>query len=136
MVKQGIVLGHVVSSKGIEVDKAKLDLIFSLPPPRTVKEIRSFLGHVGSYKRFFKDFSKIARPLCNLLTKDVPFDFNDKCQTAFKILKKTMTSTPIIQPPNWGLLFEIMYNPIMLWELCWGREWRSFLVSYTMPGRP
>ena len=100
MVKQGIVLGHVISSKGIEVDKAKVDLISSLSPPRTVKEIRSFLGHAGFNKRFIKDFSKIARPLCNLHAKDVPFDFNDKCQTAFEILKKTLTSTPIIQPPN------------------------------------
>jgi hypothetical protein len=108
MVKQGIVLGHVISSKGIEVDKAKVDLISSLPPPQAVKDIRSFLGHAGFYRRFIKDFSKIARPLCNLLAKDVPFDFNDKCQTAFEILKKTLTSTPIIQPPNWGLPFEIM----------------------------
>jgi hypothetical protein len=108
MVKQGIVLGHVISSKGIEVDKAKVDLISSLPPPRTVKDIRSFLGHARFYRRFIKDFSKIARPLCNLLAKDVPFDFNDKCLTAFEILKKTLTSTPIIQPPNWGLPFEIM----------------------------
>jgi hypothetical protein len=108
MVKQGIVLGHVISSRGIEVDKAKVDLISSLPSPRTVKEIRSFLGHARFYRKFIKDFSKIARPLCNLLAKDVLFDFNDKCQIAFEILKKTLTSTPIIQPPNWGLPFEIM----------------------------
>jgi hypothetical protein len=108
MVKQRIVLGHVISSKGIEVDKAKVDLISNLSPPRTVKEIWSFLGHARFYRRFIKDFSKIARPLCNLLAKDVPFDFNDKCQTAFEILKKTLTFTPIIRPPNWGLPFEIM----------------------------
>jgi hypothetical protein len=108
MVKQGIVLGHVISSKGIEVDKAKMDLISSLLPPWTNKEIHSFLGHAALYIRFIKDFSKIARPLCNLLAKDVPFDFNDKCQTTFEIFKKKLTSTPIIQPPNWGLPFEIM----------------------------
>jgi hypothetical protein len=79
MVKQGIVLGHVISSKGIKVDKAKLDLISCLPPLWTVKEIQSFLGHDGFYRRFIKDFSKIVRPLCNLLAKDVPFNFNDKC---------------------------------------------------------
>jgi hypothetical protein len=110
MVKQGIVLGNVISSKGIEVDKAKVDLISSLLPPRTVKEIQLFLGHARLYRRFIKDFNKIARPLCNLLAKDAHFDFNDKCQTVFKILKKTLTYTLIIQPPNWGLPFEIMCN--------------------------
>jgi hypothetical protein len=95
MVKQGIVLGHVISSRGIEVEKAKVDLISSLPPPQIVKEIQSFLGHARFYRRFIKDFSKIARPLYKLLAKDVLFDFNDKCQTTFEILK-TLTSTPII----------------------------------------
>jgi hypothetical protein len=69
MVKQGIVLGHVISHRGIEVDKEKVDLISNLPPPRTVKEVRSFLGHAGFYRRFIQDFSKIARPLCKLLVK-------------------------------------------------------------------
>ena len=78
MVKQGIVLGHVISQKGIEVDKAKINVISILPPPRTVKEIRSFLGHAGFYRRFIKDFSKIARPLCSLLAKDAVFNFNDE----------------------------------------------------------
>ena len=67
MVNQGTVLGHVVSSKGIQVDKAKIDLINKLPPPTSVKGVRSFLGHVGFYCIFIKDFSKIARPLCSLL---------------------------------------------------------------------
>ena len=62
MVKQGIVLGHVISPKGIEVDKAKVDLISNLSPPQTVKEIQSFLGHAGFYISFIKDFSKITRP--------------------------------------------------------------------------
>lgn len=95
MVKQWIGLGHVISHRDIEVDKAKLDLISNLQPPRTMKEIRSFLGHAGFYRRFIKDFSKIARPLCNLLANDAPFEFNDECHTTFEILKKTLTSTPI-----------------------------------------
>ena len=69
MVEQGIVLGHIVFIKGIEVDKSKIDLVRSLPLPTSVREVRSFFGHVGFYKRFIKDFSKIARPLCRLLQK-------------------------------------------------------------------
>lgn len=108
MVKQGIVLGHIISHKGIEVDKAKIDLISNLPPPRTVKEIRSFLGHAGFYRRFIKDFSKIAKPLCSLLAKDAPFVFSDKCLQAFERLKSELTSAPIIRPPDWSVPFEIM----------------------------
>ena len=66
MVREGIVLGHLVSERGIEVDKAKIEVIEQLPPPVNVKGICSFLGHVGFYRRFIKDFSQIARPLMNL----------------------------------------------------------------------
>jgi hypothetical protein len=108
MVKQGIVLGHVISHQGIEVDKAKVDLISILPPPRIVKEICSFLGHAGFYRRFIQDFSKIDRPLCKLLTKETPFIFDEECMKAFGARKKILTSTPVIRPPNWGVPFEIM----------------------------
>ena len=62
MVKKSIILDHIISSEGIEVDKAKVDLIASLPHPTCVKDIRPFLGHIDFYQRFFKDFSKIAKP--------------------------------------------------------------------------
>ena len=63
---------------------------------------------MGFYRRFIKDFSQIARPLKNLLAKDVPFELDDACLKSFEILKKALISTPIIQPPDWPLPFEIM----------------------------
>ncbi|GJR72155.1 reverse transcriptase domain-containing protein [Tanacetum coccineum] len=108
MVKEGIVLGQKVSEAGLEVDKAKIDVISKLPPPTNIKGIRSFLGHAGFYRRFIKDFSKIARPLTKLLEKDTPFEFNDECHNAFKILKENLTCAYVIVSPNWSLPFKLM----------------------------
>ena len=108
MVRNGIVLGHIVSSKGIEVDKSKVELISNLPTPKSVKDIRSFLGHAGFHRRFIKDFSTISRSLSNLLSKDSIFEWTEKCEIAFVKLKSMLTSAPIMQPPDWSLPFEIM----------------------------
>ena len=108
MVTQGIVLGHIVSKKGIKVDKAKVELISNLPTPKCVRDIRSFLGHAGFYKRFIKYFSVIARTLCNFLAKDVPFAWSQACEAAFEKLKTMLVSPPIMRSPNWNLPFEIM----------------------------
>jgi hypothetical protein len=108
MVNEGIVLGHKISKRGIEVDRAKVEAIEKMPCPRDVKGIRSILGHAGFYRRFIKDFSKISKPLTNLLQKNVPFIFDDDCKEAFKFLKKALITTPIVQPPEWNLPFEIM----------------------------
>ena len=108
MVTEGVVLGHRVSGRGIEVDRAKIEAIEKLPYPKDIRGIRSFLGHAGFYRRFIKDFSKISKPLTNLLQKDVPFSFNEDCVESFNILKNALTSAPIIQPPDWNLPFEIM----------------------------
>ena len=83
MIKEGIVLGHWISERGIEVDKANIETIEKVPPPSSVKGIRSFLGHVGFYRRFIKDFSKIAKLLSNLLVHGAPFEFDDQCLKAF-----------------------------------------------------
>jgi hypothetical protein len=72
MVREGIVLGHLVSERGIKIEKAKIEVIEQLPPPVNMKGIRSFLGHAGFYRHFIKDFSHISRPLMNLLAKDAP----------------------------------------------------------------
>ncbi|CAN6542439.1 unnamed protein product [Malus baccata var. baccata] len=108
MVKQGIVLGHIISENGIEVDKSKIDLVRHLPSPTSVREVRSFLGHAGFYRRFIKDFSKVAQPICRLLQKDVMFDFNEECTASFNQIKELLTTTLIIVPPDWSLPFELM----------------------------
>ncbi|GJZ83017.1 reverse transcriptase domain-containing protein [Tanacetum coccineum] len=108
MVKEGIVLGHEVSGVGLEVDKAKINVISKLPPPTNVKSIRSFLGHASFNRRFIKDFSKIALPLTKLIEKDTSFEFNDECHKAFNSLKEKLTCTPVIMSLNWNLPFELM----------------------------
>ncbi|KAK8708681.1 hypothetical protein V6N13_059719 [Hibiscus sabdariffa] len=108
LVTESTVLDHKISSKWIEVDKAKVEVIEKLPPPATVKRIISFLGHVGFYTRFIKDFSKISKPLCNLLQQNQPFVFDENCKSAFEELKKRLISAPIIVPPDWTSPFELM----------------------------
>lgn len=110
MVEEGIVLGHKISKRGIEVDKAKIEVISKLPPPTSVKGVRSFLGHAGFYRRFIKDFSKVVNLLCKLLEKDAKYVFDEKCMETFKLLKQKLTPTPIITAPNWSLPFELMCN--------------------------
>jgi hypothetical protein len=98
MVKQGIVLGHVMSKRDIEVDKAKVETVEQLPPPTDVKSLRSFLGHAKFYRRFIKDFSKITKTLTHLLQKVVALDFDEKCLAAFRTLESALVSAPVIQP--------------------------------------
>ncbi|GKB51539.1 reverse transcriptase domain-containing protein, partial [Tanacetum coccineum] len=96
MVKEGIVFGHKISKNGIQVDKSKVDVIAKLPYPTIVKGVRSFLIHVGFYRRFIKDFSKISRPMTHLLEKNTPFIFSYECIQAFEMLKKKLTEAPIL----------------------------------------
>ncbi len=90
------------------MDRAKIEVIERLEPPTTLKGVRSFLGHAGFYRRFIKDFSKISKPLCNLLEKDAEFIFDENCIKAFNDLKKKLISAPIIITPDWSLPFELM----------------------------
>ena len=108
MVQEGIVLGHRISARGIEVDKAKIEAIEKLPPPSSVKGIRSFLGHAGFYRLFIKDFRQIAKPLSNLLVQGIPFEFDSQCLHAFTVFKDKLISAPIVIAPDWSFPFELM----------------------------
>ena len=97
MVTEGIVLGHMISAAGLEVEKTKVSIIRNLMPPTTVKGIRSFLGHGVFYRRFIRDFSKIARPLCRLLEKDTKFCFDESFQKAFEEIKSRLVEAPRLE---------------------------------------
>ena len=133
MVSSGIVLGHIISERGIEVDRSKVELISNLPTPKAVKDVRSFLGHAGFYRRFIHNFSSIARPLSNLLVKDVVFNWTQECEDAFRTLIAKLTSAPIMQSPDWSLPFEIMCdasNYAVGAVLGQRREGKPFVVYY------
>jgi hypothetical protein len=96
MVQQGVVFGHIISEKDLEVDKIKIEVIEKLPPPTSVKEIHSFLGHAGFYRRFIKNFFKITKSLTNLTMKDVNFNFDKHYFEESCRLKKALVSPPIL----------------------------------------
>ena len=101
-------MGHKMSKKGIEVEKIKIEVIDKLPPPTLIKGIISFLGHAEFYRRFIKDFSKVAKPSCPLLEHDKPFHFDIDCLQAFGELKKGLITAPVVISPDWTLPFELM----------------------------
>ena len=105
-------LGHVISEDGISIDPSKIRDVLDWKTPETVPEIRSFLGLAGYYRRFVPDFSKIARPMTELLKKGVKFVWDDKCEQAFLTLRKLLTSAPVLaQPALLGLLmFTVMHQ--------------------------
>jgi hypothetical protein len=126
MVTEGVVLGHRVFGRGIEVDRAKVEAIEKLPYPKDIKGIRSFLGHEGFYRRFIKDFSKISKPLTNLLQKDVPFSFTEDCVESFNVLKNALISAPIIQPMIGICLLKLCVMQVIM-QL--GRFWANVLIK-------
>nr|GEU41819.1 reverse transcriptase domain-containing protein [Tanacetum cinerariifolium] len=125
MVKEEIVLGHKIFKNGLELDRAKVDVIAKLPHPTTVKGVRSFLGHAGFYRRFIQDFSKIARPMTHLLEKETPFVFSKNCIDAFETLKKKLTEAPILVVPDWNLPSNLC---VMLVILRLVRFWDNVLL--------
>ena len=95
-------LGHIVSAEGIRVDPVKIEAVVNWKPPRSVTEVRSFLGLAGYYRRFVKGFSVIASPLTKLLRKGVMFEWSDKCQNSFEQLKEMLVEAPVLTQPTSG----------------------------------
>ena len=89
-------LGHIVFAEGIRVDPVKIEAVVNWKPPRSVTEVRSFLGLAGYYRRFVKGFSVIASPLTKLLRKGVMFEWSDKCQNSFEQLKEMLVEAPVL----------------------------------------
>ncbi|XP_071925131.1 transposon Tf2-1 polyprotein [Coffea arabica] len=95
-------LGHKISKEGIAVDPAKVEAVMNWKQPESPTEIRSFLGLAGYYRRFIKDFSKIAGPMTELTKKGNRFTWTPKCESSFQELKKRLTSTPVLVLPDGG----------------------------------
>jgi hypothetical protein len=103
-------LGHVISAGGVSVDPGKVKDVLNWMPPATVSEIQSFLVLAGYYRRFIKDFSKIAKPMTKLLEKNKTFEWTKECQASFEELKKRLTSSPVLVLPDLTKKFDIYCN--------------------------
>jgi hypothetical protein len=103
-------IGHVISAKGIAVNPKTVKSIVEWIPPKNVKQVRSFLGLASYCRRFVESFSKIAKPLTDLLKKDKKFLWNPKCQESFELLKQKLTSTPVLVPPDTSKPFQIFWD--------------------------
>jgi hypothetical protein len=100
-------LGHVISAGGVSVHPGKVKDVLNWMPPTTASEIRSFLGLAGYYRRFIKDFSKIAKPMTKLLKKNKFFEWTKECQASFEELRKRLTSAPVLVLPDLAKKFNI-----------------------------
>jgi hypothetical protein len=105
--KQVAFLGHVISKGGISVDPSKVQDVLSWKAPTSVDDIRSFLGLAGYYRRFIEEFSKISKPMTELLEKDKKFKWTSACEASFQELKKRLTTAPILVMPDMGKPFSI-----------------------------
>jgi len=100
-------LGHVISAEGIAVDPAKIETMLNWERPKTVTEVRSFLGLAGYYRRFVEGFSKKVNPLTQLTRKDQPFSWTEQCEEFFEEMKKCLTSAPVLVIPDTEKMFEV-----------------------------
>ncbi|XP_027913892.1 uncharacterized protein LOC114173604 [Vigna unguiculata] len=100
-------LGHVISAKGIVVDPAKIETVLKWERPKTVTEVRSFLGLAGYYRRFVEGFSKKVNLLTQLTRKDQPFSWTEKCEECFENMKRCLTTAPVLVIPDPEKMFEV-----------------------------
>ncbi|CAC5360801.1 Retrovirus-related Pol polyprotein from transposon 297,Retrovirus-related Pol polyprotein from transposon 17.6 [Mytilus coruscus] len=103
--KQVIYLGHVISLAGIATDPEKTEIIETWPVPKHVKELRSFLGFCGYYRKFIQRFSGFAKPLHRLTEKDRKYEWNEQFQEAFECLKSRIASSPVLAHPDFTQAF-------------------------------
>jgi hypothetical protein len=100
-------LVHTISKEGIVVDPDKVQEVMNWKPPTTVRQIRSFLGLAGYYRRFILDFSRIAKPMTKLLKKGAKFDWGQKCEDAFHSLRQHLTTAPVLAQPDKNKPFDV-----------------------------
>lgn len=105
--KKIVYLGHIINKDGISPDPAKISAVKNFPTPKNPREIKSFLGLAGYYHRFIENFAKIAKPMTGLLRKDQPFNWTQNCEEGFEILKKSLTSTPLLSYPDFNKPFIV-----------------------------
>jgi hypothetical protein len=103
-------LGHTISGDGISVDPSKVQEVMDWKPPTSVHQIRSFLGLAGYYRQFIPDFSRIAKPMTELLKKGVKFSWDQKCDDAFHVLKDHRTTAPVLAQPDVSKPFDIYFD--------------------------
>jgi len=100
-------LGHVINQEGISVDPSKVSTVVEWERPANVKDVRSFLGMAGYYRRFVKDFSTIAKPLSMLTHKNVKFEWTNVCECSFQVLNEKLVTAPILTLPEPGKRFTV-----------------------------
>jgi hypothetical protein len=104
-------LGHIVNAKGIQPDPGKVDKVKNFPIPTNITELRGFIGLASYYHHFIQDFATIVEPMNHLLRKDIPYLWNENCQTSFEILKEKLTTAPILIYPDLPNHFSCILMP-------------------------
>ncbi|SPT20051.1 unnamed protein product [Triticum aestivum] len=100
-------LGHIISAKGIAVNPERVAAVVNWEPPQNVKQLRSFLGLASYCRRFVENFSKIAKPLSNLLQKHVKYVWSPECDVAFNTIKEKLVTAPVLTPPDGSKPYEV-----------------------------